>query len=484
MNQMEKTTGTYKVKIKDSQVNNPGNHYDLIAIGGGSAAFSAALTASGLGKKTLIVNDGLPIGGTCVNVGCVPSKVLIRAAQQFHNTRKTNFRGIKPGTSRIDFNEIISQKTGIVESLRQKKYIDIVTDDPNVKILDGKGKILDRQRVSVNGKIYTAGNILIATGSSTFVPEIPGIGEIKYYTNENLYELESLPEHLIILGGRYMALENAQMFVRLGAAVTILQRSSSILPNESPDISEALEVYLKEEGINIKTKVTIKSVKKIEDKIEIDFAPTSCSHLFAATGRKGNSEDVGLMGPGIKTFGKGFVKVDEHLQTNIPGIYAAGDIIGENLFVYTAAYEGALAAKNALTKNRVKRNYNPLPWVIFTDPQAAGIGPDEKQAKKAGIDYDISKISLKEIPRAIAAQSTKGFIKLIRDKKTDKLVGARILASEGSELLMELALAIKYGITVREIKEMFHPYLTLSEGVKLAAIGFEKDIGSLSCCAT
>lgn len=488
------STGHYKVvgEIKDSK--NGSVQYDLIIIGGGSAAFSAAIKASELEKNVLMINDGLPIGGTCVNVGCVPSKTLIRTAEQFHNANHPNFSGIKPGESKIDFKEVIRQKTELVESLREHKYVDVLKDDPNVSILSAHAKLVDKNKVEANGKIYLAEKILIATGSSTFIPDIPGLPvpsgiESGYYTNDTLYELEELPDHIIVLGGRYIALENAQMFARLGSKVTILQRSNRIIPTEMPDISETLAEYLKGEGIEIKTNVKINSVSNKSGRTSLEITvdekkeTIEGSHLFVATGRKGNTNNINLEKLGIELYGNGFIKTDEYNRTVVPNIFAAGDVTGEHLFVYTAAYAGALAVENAFGEGLKEKDYTVLPWVVFTDPQIAGVGLDEEQAFKAGIDYDVSKIELKDVPRSLAARNTKGFIKLIRNKENDKLIGARILASEGSELLMEISLAIKFGVTVKELKQMFHPYLTLSEGVKLAAITFDKDVNKLSCCA-
>jgi mercuric reductase len=253
---------------------------------------------------------------------------------------------------------------------------------------------------------------------------------------------------------------------------------------------------LEEENIEIKTGVKIKSVVRRtpigENKIDKIVVNASVkekdeiiegTHLFVATGRKGNTKGFGLEGLGIEIHKNNFIKTDQFLQTSVPNIYAAGDVTGEFLFVYSAAYEGSLAVEKMFNEQPKKKDYSVFPWVIFTDPQVAGVGMDENQAYENKIDYEVSTIQLKDVPRSIAARNTKGFIKLIRDKQTDKLIGARILASEGSELLMEISLAIKYGITVREIKQMFHPYLTLSEGVKLAAISFDKDVKKLSCCA-
>ncbi len=482
-------TGHYKVVNEIKENKEETTHYDLIIIGGGSAAFAVAIKASELEKKVLMINDGLPIGGTCVNVGCVPSKTLIRTAEQFHISNHPNFSGIKPGNNKIDFKEVIHQKTQLVEELRQHKYIDVLKDDPNVMILKSHGKLIDKNTVEANGIKYSAENILIATGSATFVPDLPGINDVDYLTNESLYDLEELPEHLIVIGGRYIALENAQMFSRLGSKVTILQRSNRILPDEMPDVTESLKEFLEAEGIEILTGTKIKSIERRKGKIFINATVKDNAqviegtHIFVATGRKGNTKGFGLEELGIEIHKSSFIKTNEFMQTSIPNIYAAGDITGEYLFVYSAAYEGSLAVQNMFGKNQNKKEYSVFPWVIFTDPQVAGVGMDENQAYENKIDYDVSIIQLKDVPRSIAARNTKGFIKLIRNKENDKLIGARILASEGSELLMEISLAIKYGITVKELKQMFHPYLTLSEGVKLAAIGFEKDVNKLSCCA-
>lgn len=483
------STGHYRVVEEIKNINKETTQFDLIIIGGGSAAFAAAIKASELEKKVLMINEGLPIGGTCVNVGCVPSKTLIRTAEQFHIANHPNFSSIKPGENKINFKEVIRQKTELVEELRQHKYVDVLKDDQNVTIIKSYAKLIDKNTVEADGKKFSAENILIATGSTTFVPDLPGLKETGYLTNENLYDLEELPEHLIIIGGRYIALENAQMFARLGSKVTVLQRSNRILPDEMPDVTESLKEILEGEGIGIKTGVKIKAIEKQNGKIKIKASvkdedyTIEGTHLFVATGRKGNTRNFGLEELGIEIHKNSFIKTNEFMQTSIPNIYAAGDVTGEYLFVYSAAYEGSLAVENMFAENKTKKDYSVFPWVIFTDPQVAGVGMDENQAYENKIDYEVSTIQLKDVPRSIAARNTKGFIKLIRNKKNDKLVGARILASEGSELLMEISLAIKYGITVKELKQMFHPYLTLSEGVKLAAISFEKDVSKLSCCA-
>ncbi|MGH7957005.1 MAG: FAD-dependent oxidoreductase, partial [Opitutaceae bacterium] len=257
----------------------------------------------------------------------------------------------------------------------------------------------------------------------------------------------------------------------------------------SPELTQALTSYLEGEGIRVLTGV--KPVRVAEEAGEVVLEATAggrrevfrAEQLLLATGRQPNTDDLGLSTAGVVVDARGFVGVDETLATSTKGVFAAGDVIGEPMFVYTAAYEGALAAENALAGARRRRDYTALPWVVFTDPQVAGVGLDEAAALAQGLPAESVTLPLAEVPRAIAARDTRGFIQLIRDRETDRLLGARVLAPEGGELLMEAALAIRHGLTVQSLASAFHPYLTLSEGVKLAALSFGKDVRKLSCCA-
>lgn len=462
----------------------------LLIVGGGSAAFAAATRAADLGASVTMINDRLPIGGTCVNVGCVPSKTLIRAAEALHRARRVNFDGIEADGRLADFRAVIRQKRQLVEQLRQAKYLDVVADLARVRIVEGWARFVGPRTVDVNGKQITADRVLIASGAAPHIPSIPGLEDSAYLTNESAFELEQLPESLIVLGGRYIALECAQMFARFGIRVTILQRSDRILPTETPDLTDALTGYVREEGIEVVTGVAAKRVSRHNDHVIVETQVNgalrrfTASHLLVATGRRANTRNMGLDAASVRLDDQGFVQVDETLRTSAEGVYAAGDVIGNPEFVYTAAYEGALAAENALSGAGRRRDYTALPWVIFTDPQVAGVGLDEQQARSEGIDADVAKLPLTHVPRALAARDARGFVKLVRDRASDRLIGARILAPEGSELLMEVAVAIKFGVTAQQLRQMFHPYLTLSEGVKLAAITFGKDVAKLSCCAT
>jgi mercuric reductase len=477
-----------------SAVNSKGqNQFDLIIIGGGSAAFSAAIKAEGLGLTTLMVNAGLDFGGTCVNVGCVPSKNLIRAAETVRLATHSNFKGIKPKGADIDFTQIIKDKKALVSTLQQHKYMDVVSDFKNLTMLKGWAEFVDNKTILVNGKdTYTAANIIIATGATTNIPSIEGLNKVGYLTNVSLFDLEEKPKSLTIMGAGYIGLEIAMAYNRLGVKVRIIEFTDRPLRSQTKDITDVLVEQMKSEGIEILPNFrAFKFEKKGNDTIIHCNCPDGSTtqivekgHIVVATGTKPNTSNLGLENIGLKLTESGHIIVNEKMETNISNIYAAGDVTITPAFVYTAATEGSTAVNNAFSSTKTSIDYSSLPWVVFTDPQIAGAGIDEIEAEKKEIPFEVSKLDLIHVPRALAAQDTRGFIKLIRNTETDKLIGARVVAPEGGELIQQLSMAIKFGITVKDLAESFYPYLTLGESVKLAAITFGKDVSKLSCCAS
>lgn len=466
------------------------NQYDLIIVGGGSAAFAAAIKADAQEIKTLLVNGGLPLGGTCVNVGCVPSKFLIRAGESIYKASNSAFRGVNPSKPAINFKEIIQQKKELVADMQQRKYKDLLGGLPYVKIVEGMAKFIGEKTIEVDQVQYEASKIIIATGASTAIPIIDGLDSVPYLTNISLFELEEQPESLTILGAGYIGLEIAQAYNRLGTKVTLVQRSKNILTKEAEDITSDLRKYLEADGIVFYTESAVNKVWKEGRVIKTEIVKNNlttvidASHLLVATGTKGNIQNLDLYKTGVIVDDKGHVTVNSFLQTNNPDIFAVGDVTNLPAFVYTAAYEGGLAVLNAFYSPKQEVNFVTVPWVVFTDPQVAGVGMDEKEASEKNIPFQVTVLPLSEVPKSIAALDTRGFIKLIRNPETDLLLGARILAPEGSELTMEVSIAIKYNIPVQEIIGMFHPYLTLGEAIKLAAMSFTMDVKKMSCCAS
>jgi mercuric reductase len=467
--------------------------YDLVIIGGGSAAFSAAITADGLGLSTLMINAGLPFGGTCVNVGCVPSKNLIRAAEAAHHARHSNFAGIQPRGVDIDMAQVIRDKRSLVADLQQQKYMDVVKDLQGVTLLEGRATFNDPKTVRVEGKgTFTALKFLIATGATTRIPDIEGLADSGYLTNETLFDREELPASMTIMGAGYIGLEIAMAYNRLGSKVRILEFTDRVIRTQTADISAEIEKHMRNEGIEILPNVRINKVEKCgaETILHCRSADDSSTELIergvllVATGVRPNTTGLGLDAAGVELTKSGHIAVTELMATNVPHIFAAGDVANTPAFVYTAAHEGKTAVQAAFGAPPRGVDYSALPWVMFTDPQIAGAGMDEAQAAAAGIEAGTSTIELKHVARSIAANDMRGFIKLIRDTKNDRLIGARIVAPEGGELVQMLSLAIKHEVTVTELADDLYPYLTLSEGIKLAAIGFTRDVSKLSCCAS
>lgn len=465
----------------------PQQGYDLVVIGAGSAGFSAAIRAAELGARILLVGQGT-IGGTCVNVGCVPSKTLIRATKAVHAARfGRRFAGVDASAQILDWSATIKQKDQLVESLRQAKYVDLLPQYPNVTYVDGPAQ-LTRRGLSLNGREITADKIVIATGTRTAQPAISGLTNVAYLTSTTALSLTQLPKSLLVLGGGYVGAELAQMFARAGVAVTLACRSR-LLPLAEPEVSAALSTYFRQEGIAIQAGLTYRSLRRAANGIvleaSLDRGPVSieAEQLLLATGRQPNTEELGLDEASIERTSDGAIKVNSHMETSRRGVYAAGDVTGQDQFVYMAAYGAKLATENALQGNRRRYDSTSMPAIVFTDPQVASVGLTERQAHAGGLQVKTSVIGLESVPRALAARDTRGLIKLVADRKDGRLVGAHILAPEGADSIQTAVLAIKHRLTVTDLADTLFPYLTTVEGLKLAAQAFDKDVSKLSCCA-
>jgi len=469
--------------------NNQPNEYDLIVIGAGSGGFSAAITAAEREKKVLLIGYGT-IGGTCVNVGCVPSKTLIRAVESVHLAGKTKrFNGISSHAKIVNWEALIEQKQELVDALRLAKYSDILPEYPNITYLEGKAKCdksADKTRVVVDGTPYHAKHIIIATGSSNAIPPIKGLKELDYLDSTALLEIKQRPESLLVIGAGVIGCELGQAFSRAGVKVTICCRSR-LLPDEEPEISDALESYFEEEGITVYKGIEYQEIKRNGSGYELSFANSTakvCAEkVLVCTGRKPNTALLGCDEAGIKLNAKGGIEVNEYLNASNPTIYAVGDVTGRDMFVYMAAYGAKLAVNNALDGDVMAYDASAIPAVTFTDPQVARVGLSENQARQAGFDVKTSVLPLSQVPRAIAARNTNGMIKLVADKKTDQLLGAHICAQEAGDSVQTAVLAIKTKMTSKDLGGTIFPYLTMVEGLKLAAQTFDKDVNKLSCCA-
>jgi mercuric reductase len=472
----------------------PEPDYDLVVIGTGGAGMAAAIRAAELGRRVCIVEAGT-IGGTCVNIGCVPSKALIRAAEAYHKAGHHPFAGIRTRAEGVDWPAVIGQKDRLVSELRQSKYLDVLASyGERITLTQGWARLQPDGSVALdNGHICRPHRVVVATGAKPRILPLEGIEEVEVLTSTTAMALEQQPRSLLVIGGRAVALELGQTFARLGTQVTILQRSPRILPEHEPEISAALADYLREEGLVIHTGVTPLAIRQddgekvVTAQVDGKRREFRAEQVLMATGRTPNTRDMGLEEAGVELDAGGFIVVDDHMQTSNPRVYAAGDVTNRPKLVYVAAAGGWIAAENALNGNRRRLDLTVLPDVIFTDPQVATVGLTEAQARERGYDVKVSILPLAYVPRALAARDTRGLIKLVADRATDRLLGAHILAAEAGEVIQTAALAVKvgheYGFTLTALREMLFPYLVQVEGLKLAATAFEKDVAQLSCCA-
>ncbi len=459
--------------------------YDLIIIGSGSAAFGAAIKAVDMGAKVAMIEKGT-IGGTCVNVGCVPSKHLLLVGE-INYYRNHGHTGLDVRTT-LDFEGTINEKREIVEGLRNGRYIKVI-DSLGITLIRGKAAFVSKNEVNVNGKILQADKFVIATGSSPHIIPIDGIDKVDYLTNVEAMELPELPGSMIVLGGRALGLEFAQMFSHFGTKVTVLQRSPRIIPEEETIISDYLKTYLEEEDINIQTNVILKSVRKENGNIVVsamvggEKREFEAEKLLMSTGRRPNTADLSLDKAGVKVDKNGAIIVNEEMRTTSPNIWAAGDVVGEPMLETVAGKEGAIAGENALANKGKKIDFLAVPHAVFTIPQVASVGLTEKQAEEKGITCRCSTIPMELVPKALLANDTRGLIKMVIDVKTERILGVHILASLAAEMIHEGVFAVKYDMTIDNIIDTVHVFPTMTEAVKLVAQSFRKDISKMSCCA-
>ncbi|HLB35531.1 MAG TPA: mercury(II) reductase [Gemmatimonadales bacterium] len=463
--------------------------FDLVIIGGGSAGFAGAIKGAELGARVAMI-EGSTLGGTCVNVGCVPSKTLIRAAEAQWRRTHHGFQGIATTDGGPDWPTVRAEKDRLVAELREAKYWNVLRAYSAITLIQERAVLASGNVIRLaSARTLKAGKILVTTGASPWAPPVPGLAEAGFLDNASAMALEQLPASLIVVGGSAVGLELAQLFSRLGVRVTVLEALPRIVPGEDPDIGEALGEYLREEGLDVQAGVQIDGVSRAPNGYEVSLRAGNvrrtigAEQLLVATGRRANTAGLGLDAAGVTLGTKNEIIVNGWLETTNPDVYAAGDVIGDPMFVYVAGYAGALAAENALTGNQRRYDLTALPKVTFTDPAVASVGLTEDQARAQGVEPLVAKLSLAHVPRSLAARDTRGFIELVADAATRGIIGGHILAAEAGEMITEPALAIRRGLTIEDLASTFHPYLTLSEGIKLTAQTFTKDVAKLSCCA-
>jgi len=483
--------------------------YQFIIVGGGAAGFAAAIKADGLKIKTLMISGGkVALGGTCINVGCMPSKRLLTVAESYWNSKYSKFDGVTDSTPSLDFKKVVESKDALINKLQSKAYAGTLKFLVYVTLKEGdpqgvasrpygaSAKFLDEHTIEVNGEKITGEKFLISTGSSTFIPPIPGLVDVPYLTNIEALGLKELPESMVILGGGPLGLEFSQIYSRFGTKVAVLQSADRIVDREEPELSDFLKKKLEEEGIIIHTSAKTKSVKQNGGDIEVTAEikgqeiKIGAEKILVASGVRANTKSLNLEGIGIHIGEKGGVVTNEFLQTDLPHIFAAGDVVeqyGEGevnpKLETVAGREGFVAASNLLENKGIKIDFRSTPHAIFTDPPLASVGLTDAQiVKQSGLVCSCRTLQLDLVPKAHILEATDGFIKMAIDSKTEEIVGIHMVGARADEIISVVSFIIKHHMKLDDIIENTFIFPTMAESIKWVAQSFRKDVSKLSCC--
>ncbi|WP_123539274.1 mercury(II) reductase [Halosimplex salinum] len=478
------------------------SQYDLVILGGGAAAFAAITEASRRNLSTAMVNTGLPIGGTCVNVGCVPSKHLLAVTESGAAASENPFDAVRyPEEPTVDWADALDGTDELVERFRQENYVD-VAEHFETDIYEGYGQLVDDTTIEVvegtdEGARITGEKALIATGSSPWAPPIDGLDDIDYYTSETILEERDLPERIVIIGGGYIALEWGQILHRVGVDVTILQRSERVLSGMEGQLGREMQRAFEDEGIDVvtgndfqrvRTSATDGGVEAIQSSVIVETVVEGTEQtvtgdaLFVATGVQPNSEGIALESVGVETNDDGTIHVDEHFQTTNPDVYAGGDVIGEPELETVAAKEGNHAVKNAFGDEGVSIDYDAVPAVVFTSPEVAAVGTTEFEYMDEHGICSCRTVQMEDVPRAKAVKNTDGLVQVVKHHETDEIVGVHMVGPRAADMIMEATLAVRFGLTIDDIIDTVHPFPTFSEAFKHACQAFRRDTATMSCC--
>lgn len=464
---------------------------DLVIIGGGGAGFAAAAKANELGIKAVLINKGLPTGGTCVNVGCVPSKFLLEAGFDIWRARHPRFKSISAASTEPNFSAIINEKREVVLRNREAKYTDVLSHYKTVEYIEERAWFEGPGRIRAGDQLIETKYTLITTGSSGRPLTIPGIETLEaqdVINNIEAFELKDLPKSMIVIGGGPTGLEVAQIFHHFGTKVSLIEGKSRVFAVTEPEISEVIANNFRSEGINVQTDAKIQRVRKENGQIVLTVNSSGqdedlkAGKLFVAIGVLGNTKDLNLSSIGLETDEKGFLEVDENMKTKAPNVFAAGDVTGPPWLETVAAREGALAVATAFGAPPMRINYDAIPAAVFIHPQVATVGLTEAELMTRIGVCRCRTVPLSLVPKADITNETNGVAKMVIDPRTFKIYGFHLISPSAPEIIHEAALAIQRGLTIHDIIDLVHVFPSYSEVMKLTAQAFLRDITKMSCC--
>jgi len=446
------------------------NHFDLLVLGSGQSGNPLAGAFADAGKRAAVVERAL-VAGTCINYGCTPTKTMVASARRAYDARTSSDLGIEIPEFKVNLERIRQRKRDLVAQFRAANERRFENGSP--ELIRGEASFVGPHEVRVELKeggqrTLTASAIVIDTGLSPLIPKIPGLEGVLYLDNVSLMELAAVPEHLVILGGGYLAVEFGQMFHRFGSKVTMLQSGAHILEREDDDVSDALARILREDGIEVRTGSQVDAVSGAKGVISVHVkggGPVEGSHLLVAVGRKPNTEALNLKAAGVKTDQHGFVQVNEKLETNIPGVYATGDVKGGPAFTHISYDDYRILRDNLLHGANRTTNGRLVPNVVYTDPQLGRVGLTEREARAEGRPYKLAQMPMKSVARANEIGETRGFMKALVDPGSGKILGAAVLGAEGGEIMSMLQIAMMGKLTYKDMVEAIFAHPAYSESL-------------------
>lgn len=451
-------------------------HFDVIVIGTGQAAVPLATKLAKAQKRVLIVERGAP-GGTCVNIGCTPTKTMIASARAAHVARTAGRLGVHTGEVTVDFAAVVKRKDEVVRIWREGVERRIREAAPALTFLAGHARFVGERMISVDGVRHDADIVIINAGARPVVPKLPGLDGVPWITSTGALGLRDLPRHLVALGGGYIGCELGQMFRRFGAEVTVVDHNPHLISREDPDISAALEEVFRKETIGLELGVTVERVERVGDGVAVHLAggrQVRGSHLLVATGRRPNTDDLGCDAAGVKLDDRGFIVIDDRYQTSTKGVYAVGDVTGQPQFTHVSWDDHRILLGLLDGTSKRDRGGRAYPYTVFTDPHVAAVGLTEKEARKRGLAFQVATVPFSRVARAIEVDETAGILKVLIDPASERILGAAIVGAEAGELIHVFVALIQAKAPARAIvdAEFIHP--TFSEGVQAVVMALEK----------
>jgi len=458
--------------------------YDGIVLGSGQAGKPLAISLAQAGWKMALVERRF-IGGTCINVGCTPTKTMVASARAAHLARRAATYGVETGPVRVNMRRVRERTRDIVRQFRESSERSVETTD-GLTLFSGEGsfsgpgtvrvRLKDGKTVDISGK-----RVFINTGGRPTIPDIPGLSDISYLDSSSIIELEEVPDHLIVLGGGYIGLEFGQMFRRFGSDVTILQRGKQLLRREDPDVADGVTRFLRGEGVQVVLESRVRSVRSagaghVEVVVQTPSGDRALegTHILVALGRRPNIEELDLPAAGVEVDGKGFVRTNEYLETNVPNIYALGDVKGGPAFTHIS-YDDYRVVLSRLTGDRRRSVQDrPVPYTVFLDPQLGRIGLSETEARGQGLDIRVAKMPMTWVARALEMEESVGLMKAVVDAKTDRILGATVLGVEGGEMMALFQVAMMGDLPFTALRDAVFAHPTLAESMNTLFASFEK----------